>query len=331
MEKVIVFRITNDEHSDLVRSELAAGRLRQGWGGERSIITADNEESWIAEKLSYAENTEENRVYYRKRYRILKKMLEIHPGDIIIIPKAPVSWQFTICRAAGEYTFEKISGWDVNDFHHMIPIENIKVFSYHSSETSEIIHAKLRAYQSAVNFVWSESIVAAAKVLIDSEENTEDLSTAKMVAEIKNDIYLQNALDRFRRLRHDQTEIIVKLIFEKMGFVWQKNNSFDGKGGDADLIFSNNALSMLMDVGLNGDVVSGLIYVQVKNKDGQDAGDMKGIEQLLTRTENDRNAVKILISTADDFTEDCKIRANQENILLINGRGFIDLVFRYLD
>lgn len=331
MEKVLVFRVADNEHTELIRRELKNGRLRQGWGGTHSEITADNEISWVEEKLIHTEDTEENRRYYRKRYRILKRMLEICPGDIIIIPKTPASWQFTLCTAAGKYKFENISGYDVNDFQHMIPVENVKVFSYHSSETSQIIHAKLRAYQSPVNFVWSESITAAAKTLMTQEENTEDLTTARMVMEIKDGIYRESALNRFRQLGSKQTENIIRLVFEKMGFECKRNNSFDRKGGDADLIFTNNSLSVLMEAGLNGAEVAGQIYVQVKNKDGKDLWDMEGINQLCIRTNGDPTATKVLISTADDFTPECKKQANEKNILLINGRGFLDLVFRYLD
>lgn len=331
MEKVFVFRIADNEHNEIISRELKNARLRQGWGGKGSELQEGNEEQWIAHKIANLEPTEENRRYYKKRYQILKRLLEIKPEDIIIIPKTPAWNQFTICRAAGRYTFEEISGHQIDDFQHMIPVKNIKTFSYHSSEKSEIIHAKLRAYQSAVNCVYTSSVVSAARELIEAPENTEELTTAQMVAEIKNDIYANGVLCRFRNLRNDQTEKITCLILEKMGFQFLRRNSYDREGGDADLIFANNSLSNIMDVGINAEDKAGNIYVQVKNKYGKDHGDTDGVRQLINRTQNEPNAVKILISTVDEFTEECVQMANRENVLLINGRGFIELIFRYLN
>ena len=58
---------------------------------------------------------------------------------------------------------------------------------------------------------------------------------------------------------------------------------------------------------------------------------MEGVTQLLKRTENVADCTKILISTVDKFSEDCVRLANRNNILLINGIGFLKLVFKYID
>ena len=86
-----------------------------------------------------------------------------------------------------------------------------------------------------------------------------------------------------------------------------------------------------MDAGVNSSEISGEIYVQIKNKTGTDNNDTAGVEQLIKRTKKELGATKILISTADTFTEECKKLANRNNILLIDGSGFLKLVFRYID
>ena len=127
------------------------------------------------------------------------------------------------------------------------------------------------------------------------------------------------------------TEKIVKLIFEKLGYELISSNSYDRKGGDADLIFKDNSLSEFFEVAANSAEIASEVYVQIKNKTGIDANDIEGVRQLIARTKDIPGATKILISTADEFTENCQMLAKQNNILLIDSFGFIRLIFKYID
>ena len=329
-ERVFVFRIAQD--SNYVKKELKAGRLRQGWGNKQTSLLGVSENEWVI-KQSQRDPFLGSEEYYSSKYKNLSIMMDIKPGDILIIPKAPDYTSFTICRACGGYTFTEPEGFGEDDFYHMIPIDpgSIRVYHYHSCENAKIIHAKLRAYQSPLNNVWNEVVKSAAVALLTTEQPTENRPTTDIVTDIKTSLFQDSALQRFRNLGNRETEYIVRQIFENLGYECIGNNSFDREGGDADLIFRDNSLSEFFDCGINAEEVSGDIYVQVKNKTGTDAGDLEGITQLLKRTENVADCTKILISTADTFSDECVRLANRNNILLINGIGFLKLVFKYID
>ena len=329
MSDVFVFRIADN---DFVKSEIEKGRLRQGWGNSTSDLTDTTLEKWV-ESQTDAKPFEDDYKYYASKYKNLVKMLDIKAGDILIIPKVPDYNTFTVCQASGRYTFTEPDGFDGNDYYHTIPINTatIREFNYHANEKCKIIHAKFRAYQSPINRVWNETVVQAVNNLISSNSVISELSTADIVKEIKDDIFKTSAIDRFRNLGNHETEKMVQLIFENMGYEFIGSNSYDRKGGDADLIFADNSFSELMDAGENSSEISSKIFVQVKNKYGTDNNDIAGVKQLIQRTENENAAAKILISTADCFTQECVKLANQNNILLINGKGFLNLLFRYVD
>lgn len=334
MSNVFVFRIATD--IEFIKNEINCGRLRQGWGNSKAELKENDEKNWVANQCEGYPDAEKAEIekYYSKKYKNLVKMLEIQKGDIIIIPKTPDYTKFTICKAAGNYYFEKPEKYEVDDFHHIIPIdtEEIYQFSYHANEKCKIIHAKLRSYQSPINRVWSEIVVEAAKNIMESgNSDTNEQSTENLVKEIKDDIFKTSAIDRFRNLGNRETEKIVKIIFENIGYELIDSNSYDRIGGDADLIFADNSFSELMDSGVNSSEISGKVFVQVKNKNGTDYNDVDGVNQLIQRTKNENAAAKILVSTAYDFTDNCKTLANQNNVLLINGHGFLSLIFKYLD
>ena len=60
-----------------------------------------------------------------------------------------------------------------------------------------------------------------------------------------------------------------------------------------------------------------------------DHGDIIGVEQLIKISEGDVSSVKILASTADDFTDKCKIKAQENNVLLIAGENLAELILKY--
>lgn len=330
MSNVFVFRIANNV--DFVKNEIKQGRLRQGWGDSTSNLTGVTPDEWVKSRCE-TNPFDGDFKYYSSKYRNLVKMLEIKSGDILIIPKTPDYTKFTICRALGEYTFCKPFGYNKDDYYHTIPVDtdSIREFSYHANEKCKIIHAKLRAYQSPINRVWSENVIEAAGSIVSACSDICEQTTENIVKEIKDDIFKTSAISRFRNLGNRENEKIVKLIFENMGYEFIDSNSYDKEGGDADLIFADNSFGELMDAGLNSSEISGKVFVQVKNKVGTDYNDIEGVKQLIKRANDENAAIKILISTADKFTQECKDLANRNNILLIDGNGFLKLVFKYVD
>ena len=324
-----VFRIAAD--SEYVKKEFEQGRLRQGWGNSDSYMRLEEKE-WV-NKQCQRDPFANNDSYYTRKYNNHKILLEIKAGDILIIPKLSHPSQFTVCRAAGGYEFLKPDGFDGDDFYHTIPIErtSVRQFDYHADETCENIRAKLRAYQSPLNHVWNQTVQDCAERLLQTDSNIQGSEISAVIEEIKSDAR-KGALQRFRDLGNKNIEKIVGIIFEKLGYELIGKNSYDKKGGDADLIYISKSVSEFFEVSANGtDIVGQKIYVQIKNKSGIDTGDTEGLEQLKQRTLNEPGAVKILLSTADKFTEECKKIALENNILLIDSDGFLNIVFKYTD
>ncbi len=332
MANLFVFRIVYErpESNQFIREELSEGRLRQGWGGEGTSLLENSPEEWIRKKCSQ-DVFDNNEKYYQKKQRNLWNMLNIKKDDMIIIPKTPDYSQFTICKASGTYTFEKSNKYSGDDFQHVIPIDvdSIRVYNYHANENCKIIRAKMRAYQSPINNVWNELMIQAAEQLLSGESNNQVISTAQSIQRIIDDILPYEEIQRFRNLGNREVEKIVQVVFENMGYECIGTNSYDREGGDADLIFCDNTLSELYEISENGREFDNQIFVQIKNKTGLDNNDIEGVEQLIKRSEGISNATKILISTADDFTDECINLAKSNGILLINGKGFLRLVFRY--
>ena len=329
MSNVFVFRVAND--TPYIQKEINQGRLRQGWGNSEANVNLSIEE-WV-ENQCRNNVFDGNRAYYTSKYNNLRKMLEIVEGDILIVPKMPSRSQFTICKASGQYDFKPSDGFDGDDFYHVIPIhvESIRTYSYHANEYCENIRAKIRAYQSPINRVWNDIIKRNADILLTEELSRDETSLSSIIDTIITDCYKsKNTLQRIRNLGHHTTEKIVQLIFDKLGYVRIDSNSYDKDGGDADLIFKDNSLSEFYEVAVNSAEISSDVYVQIKNKNGIDFGDIEGCIQLIKRTKDIPRATKILISTTDEFTEKCKELAKQHNILLIDSLGFLKLIFKYL-
>ena len=332
MSKLFVFRIEYErpERNLFIKSELSVGRLRQGWGGEGTSLLENTPEDWIAKKCTQ-DVFEGNKEYYITKQRNLWNMLNIKKGDMIIIPKTPDDNQFTICRASDTYRFERATNYNGDDYQHIIPVDvdSIRVYNYHANEDCKIIRAKMRAYQSPINNVWNELMIHTAEQLLAGDSSNQIISTEQSIQRIIDDILPYSEIQRFRNLGNREIEKIVRVIFENMGYECIGTNSYDREGGDADLIFIDNTLSELYEVSENGRENVNQIFVQAKNKTGSDYNDTEGVTQLVKRSQGMSNVIKILLSTADEFTEECITLAKNNNVLLINGKGFMRLVFKY--
>src|SRR4051812_2446955 len=104
---------TSDDEKDWVLDQIQAGVLRQGWGITGLALpptrAAADIEDWC-QRYRDLGGKHWNEVISaddaRRRYDILVKMLEIAPGDRIVIPKIPTWGQFSIAIAEGTYRFD---------------------------------------------------------------------------------------------------------------------------------------------------------------------------------------------------------------------------------
>ena len=218
-----VFRIDYGACYDLIKKELLEHKvLRQGWGFDNMDIR-NGEDAFVQTWNEYG----------KSRYAIISNMLNMNPGDIIVVPKldtdSPLGdWKtsyrwartFTIARCTEGYSFAPIStagyGNDVrNDFGHMIGVERIASFSYDYNDASRIISAKFKAYRKPVNNVYNADFIKAAESLIAESKSGSDthsekasleaLSGSRIVIEARND-YLKKILGIINGWKSDQLE-----------------------------------------------------------------------------------------------------------------------------
>jgi hypothetical protein len=73
-----------------------------------------------------------------------------------------------------------------------------------------------------------------------------------------------------------------------------------------------------------------ILVVQIKKKDGIDAEDVLGVDQLIRIRQEYPGASLALISTADDFTQRCKVLANEHGVQLISNQTLATMFLKYM-
>ncbi len=335
LPKIVVIR-TDDNVKKWIWQELQNGKLRQGWGipelqlmeNDRRVVGLDvwKERYKNSSREHWNHNPEDHEAI--KRYWILYPMVELKRGDVIVVPKVPTYDAFAITTVTDGYEFdqrpsENRSGFD--DYRHVIHIDSnfLKIFNYSSSLETRIVLKKMRAYQSAVNKVLNDEFVQTIQILLNRDGDISIRSTSDLFKDIKKST-LNDILKQIRKLTPFDLESLLRKVFENVGYVFLESHKSDGKGGDADIIFTYS-LPLLSEF----EGIDLKLYVQVKQKDGKDQSDIEGVEQLIKISEGDVSSIKILASTTDDFTDKCKVKAQENNVLLISGENLAELILRY--
>ncbi len=346
-----LFRINYDDRNggnfSIIRGELLQGRLRQGWGAE-GMAVSNSEQNFLAARVkawgSFANvPVGQTKDYHIRKYHNLHTMLDIKVGDLIVIPKVSlnnpyVGRYFTVAKCTEEYKFNVLQG--VNDFGHIIGVENLFSCDYDFNSDSQIICGKLRAYQSSINNVLNEDFKNAVDNLIKnyttnpqnfSSNNVAQSSLDMLAQDTKNERvkYLQEIVKSLRKLPPNTLEDIIKELFVKNGHKLIRRNFYNRKGGDVDLVFETFPENTLMhDIFKVGEDES-KIFIQVKKKVGTDLDDTTGINQLnQMNADNGRNNICILINLTDEFTDKAKQSASETNVILIDGLTMADIIVR---
>lgn len=245
-------------------------------------------------------------------------------NDIVICPKAPCDGYFTIARVDGRYDFD--DSHDYGDFGHLIPvIEQQVVSDCHDVDARTIFEQFKRAYsRSAVTQVpenRSQQILeAATRLLANDRANIDgDLEGIRRQRYAKAREHAAGALmeEINRDWGFDEFEALVGEAFKNKGYELIRSKSYQD-GGDADHVF---ALPM---PGFGENALldrTPLIIVQVKHKQGIDPRDVDGVRQLVDFApyEGDCVSFKVLFSSADSFSEECKRAADANDVILIGG------------
>ena len=248
------------------------------------------------------------------------------------LPKAPDYSHFTIAKVSegeGGYRFEVDPSQD--DFGHIIPVENqLVVSNWHNGDSQTICELFQSAYfWPAVTQVqeYREIEVISAANRLWEEENTLAFQDPNQIREqryVEGRRHAANSLMEYVRNRwgFDQFEAAVGEAFRRKGYEWLRGKDAQN-GGDADHVFS------LPMPGFDEDVWNRipLLIVQVKHRRGIDCDniidcdDIEGVNQLINWNPRAGEEVrfKVLFSSADSFTENCKRRAEANDVILICG------------
>lgn len=192
-----------------LREELLAGRMRQCWGRTGCDLRLGSE-TFIKNWKNFPNRSDNrNPLEPQKRYRILSVLLEIKPGDIIIVPKVSSSDKdigkyFTVVECVKPYEFEPLPQGDCG---HIIGVKILGTWDYSSAnENANAVGRVLKTFSfgKAVNRILNAEIIKVIDNLIATlppTENDLDSMMKKMLEMQEN--YLTELLKVFRDLPSD--------------------------------------------------------------------------------------------------------------------------------
>lgn len=340
-----VFRINYNSYYKMLLNEIKVRHLlRQGWGTNDMCL--DSFESYLEGWAKAGWEADES--YIRRKYNNLSIMKNIRPGDYIIVPRVSLDEgkcypcdSFLVARCKSVYQFLPLDG--VDDFCHTIELETEDMFScaYHYNNASQIISKKFKAYQSPLNNVHRGEFIKAIESLEKEHEkspknfgnNNDLIAITHEATKYLRLEYLKKIRDHLRfDIKPDEFEKIITSLFEKNGYAKVAGNKYDRKGGDIDIIFEPYPEGSLMSSLYSfTSIPMPLIYVQAKKKWGTDMNAKEGVLQLIQMQDQGtaKNPTLILINLTDEFPEDAKQLASDNDVILINGIEFADLLVRY--
>lgn len=156
--------------------------LHQGWGAEEMDLNDSFENFELAWKKRWPKDCAAKKI--KQKYSELRRMLDIQPGDLIVIPK--FDWddvgnrdkkRFIIVQCEEAYQFEtkckfvsfakqqkkETREWDYDDFRHCIKVSP-SVWKNTGIETDEKVAyllSKLQCYRCPVNRVQKNEVIDA--------------------------------------------------------------------------------------------------------------------------------------------------------------------------
>lgn len=135
-EEINPIDYSKNGHMEFVQSELRQRNiLRQGWGIKGLDLRLPIKK-WIENYMYFGKiywNGDISCNEAKGRRNILRRMLDMHKGDILLIPKTSKQSlndynSFTVCKVETEYVFDYQS--DYEDFGHCIGITELKDFRF---------------------------------------------------------------------------------------------------------------------------------------------------------------------------------------------------------
>lgn len=96
------------DYPDLIMSELRAGRLRQGWGGDPDQDLRKVAQIWTPEGGDWDALSSAQQQTWRHFAMLGMGDWSMQVGDVVLLPNLPDPGTFSLCRISGAYSFEPI-------------------------------------------------------------------------------------------------------------------------------------------------------------------------------------------------------------------------------
>ena len=323
---IAIFRV--DAQQDWIYNEIREGRLRQGWGApELCLIDSSgnpvSKENW---ETTYEQVRGEQPS--PRRYSILCRMLQLSAEnvDIVVVPKMPNWNQFTIARMKGGYSFDKQGSQlppdSRGDYRHVIEIDpdSVRTFNYQADDDSFLVSGLFSraCHWAAVSFNHDPEHRQAIERLLKLESREQGQDAGQLFGAIISESIRKSALslqEQSKSWNGQKFEDFVRRAFKMQNYnIIEDHPRFDGQGADCDILVSPP--SSRYDLFLPEQIA-----VQVKWKQGIDHDDVEGIRQII-KWENlhgKNTMMKCVISSADDFTEEARKLAEENEVSLIYG------------
>jgi|SRR5579871_6834431 len=316
--------------------EIANGRLRQGWSFNPGLSLDQTELRFAENYAKDADHPEEA----ASRYAILRPLRFVNPGDILVVPKQPDYDHFVILVAARNPTRDDPYSYDfveplpgTDDYRSVIYIdpERIKTFHFDGVSVPSVVKQKLRsiAYSKAVNVVSNRAFIAGVRecLQLDDRANQQPEPLKAKLTTIREKMY-RSWVQSVRALTPTDFEKLVRAFMQAGDYQIVRLNHYDGEGHDVDLE-CERAFEFDDPLGTSQTV---RYRIQIKKHEG--ATDEHAVRQLLDDAGTTGGSVpklSIVISTADDFTDDCKRLAEKHGVVLMNGVEFARAYFRSVE
>lgn len=278
--------------------ELAARRLRQGWGYDPT----QDLRSIAVKVAARAALTHTEAVAWRSRRLLSTQPDGVQPGDVIILPNLPTQGRWVLCRVTGGYHFEisdRRNDDDVFDYGHIVEVEAVRDAAGGIAiveADNQVVDARLRSSMRNLSRTWSvDALGAQVEDILAAIEHGLDTTVAQPGAH-----KLEQMLDEVRksastamrkRYRAAELEQLVSVLLQKIYPHGRVEHWGGPSEAGADLIvYAADALGLEYK-----------IAVQVKCFDGL-IGDVAALEQIKTARLQHKVDAGVVLTTATELT-----------------------------
>ncbi len=288
----------DEKKRQFLLDELNNGRLRQGWGWDKSQNLRDIERLWENEEWLSGEQQDAGR-HWRMGNGEGEDYMQV--GDLVAALNVPSDGLFTICRITGNYEY-KIHD-KLGDFGHVRPVEVLTPQGV--SNNHSLVHADLRRSFRCRSRMWNikahvaclkgilQSGLAAGELTIGSTpEGRAESVVSELITEPLNQMAKRLEMALPRSVRAEEWEPVLRSALEQLFpvSVYHTGGRHE-HGADIEIVIPNPFEE-------NRDWI---VPVQVKDYEGEISVDVaKQLEQAIESRQKAYRviAVVLLVSNA---------------------------------